>query len=167
MSVTAKSLVIVSLLGLAACAQQVANPEVPATGTASKPAPETAPIEAANVAEAPPAPAPRPEGEAGSRPDVPATTTAVAPAATVHSFPDLVGRTSTQVRAAMGVPDRIIDRPPARIWRYDLPGCSLDLFLFPDVSSGAEKALTWSAEPKEAATSAEIDPRCAEVTADG
>lgn len=167
MSVTVKSVVLVSVLTLAACAENAAGPDAPAAGgdtpapvAAEAPQPDTA-------APAPPAPAPRPRETATPAAQDTTAATAVAPAATVRRFPDLVGRTGVQVRAAMGAPDGISERPPAVVWRYELSGCSLDLFLFPDVSSGAEKALTWSALPKEPDPSTDIDPRCAEVTADG
>lgn len=108
---------------------------------------------------APPAPAPRPAaGEAAG--DV----AAVRPGPK-RSFPELVGLTDSEVRAELGAPIRISERPPALVWHYEFPGCRLQLFLFADVASGASKALTFEAagEP----TDAEIDSRCAGVLADG
>jgi hypothetical protein len=118
----------------------------------------------------PPPPTPRPlsEGAVSAEPSTPATDAAkLTPSEPVRSFPELVGMSDGEVRTAMGAPDRISDRPPARVWRYELSGCSLDLFLFPDVSSGATKALTWSALPTEPQAAEAVDPRCAEVSADG
>ena len=68
--------------------------------------------------------------------------------------------------SAIGAPERLSEQPPARVWHYEFSGCSLELFLFPDVSSGAEKALSWSAKPREPDSSG-IDPLCTRISADG
>lgn len=109
---------------------------------------------------APPAPEPRPEAGSGGGAEL-----AVVRPGPRRSFAELVGLTDSQVRAELGSPQQISERPPALVWRYDFPGCVLQLFLFADVASGAAKALTFEAVA--APTESEIDARCARVLADG
>lgn len=172
MRVSVKPVLILCLLWLASCASQQVAPGPAVAGVDGTPPPVPLPDGRSSgspdaVAEAPPEPEPRPTTAEADPARAPDDATVLAPVAPVRSFPDLVGLSGVEVRAAMGTPDRISDRPPARIWRYELSGCSLDLFLFPDVSSGASKALTWSTLPKAPVGSEDLDPRCAKVTADG
>ena len=166
MSASLKSVVLVSVLAVAACAENAASPDRPAGGNADAAAPQAAPQPPAAEPDpaAPPEPSPRPAATAAAGQQ--SEDTALAPAAPVRSFADLVGKTGVQIRSAIGAPERLSEQPPARVWHYEFSGCSLELFLSPDVSSGAEKALSWSAKTREPDSSG-IDPLCTRISADG
>lgn len=83
------------------------------------------------------------------------------------AFPSLIGLTDLELEGALGKPDSVSSRPPATVWRYELSGCALELFLFPDVAKGAPKALTYEAREIGRTTADPADPRCEEVRADG
>ncbi len=141
---------VIAAAWLAACTQQ-APPAGSGAATAS-PAPDTRVIpprpgseEAAGAPDAasPPPPTPRPEGlaraPAASRPSAGGT----AEPRERRPAPELIGMSEAELRDAMGQPDHIRNEPPASVWRYNLTGCAIDLFLFEDVASGRTKALSY------------------------
>jgi hypothetical protein len=56
---------------------------------------------------------------------------------------NLVGMGEEQVRALLGPPATEEDRPPGKVWRYRMGGCTLDLSLFPDVQTRKFGTLTY------------------------
>ncbi|WP_417518442.1 hypothetical protein [Minwuia sp.] len=118
----------------------------------------------------PPPPAPRPDGRVVSkRPRTGSARTDPKPAQPkrepVRPLSSLIGLTETEIRAELGAPRSTGDQPPATVWRYDLTGCELSLFLFRDVASGEAKALTFEVAPRETTGGAKADRRCAEQAA--
>jgi len=175
MGLVGKFVVALGVLALSACAAQKTEPAVETSDNAGLQTPAAAPSPVA--VNAPPKPSPRPAGHPRSvEPGVtsgqgstsePAENVAALPPRDIRVFPDLIGLTGPEVQRAMGAPDRIGDQPPAEVWHYVLSGCELALFLYPDVASGAPKALTYSAAERPVASSQSPDPRCSEVAANG
>lgn len=135
---------VIAAAWLAACTQQA--PPAGSGAASASPAPDTRVIPprpgsgeaaAAQDAAAPPPPAPRPEGLAR------APAASGPPAGERRAAAELIGMSELELRNAMGFPDRIRNQPPASVWRYELTGCAIELFLFEDVASGRTKALSY------------------------
>jgi hypothetical protein len=47
----------------------------------------------------------------------------------------LIGKSETELRAMLGVPTSVEDRPPGKRWRYRDGQCTLDVQLYPDVQT--------------------------------
>lgn len=147
--------------GLAACTQPE-PPSAPAARTIP-PGAQAAPVSesgaagnAAAAETAVPPPAPRPEGlvraapagrEDGGGPQPPAS--------------EMVGMSERELADVMGPPDGVRAEPPASVWRYNLKGCVIELFLFEDVASGRTKALSYDIIVL-GEEGAPMDPRCLE-----
>lgn len=69
------------------------------------------------------------------------------------SFPPdrLKGLDEAAARRLLGEPAQQIERPPARLWRYDVSGCQLALALYPDVASQSWRVLSYEVTPQGAA----------------
>ena len=57
------------------------------------------------------------------------------PAATGSPALSLVGKSETELRAALGAPTSEEDRPPGKLWRYRDGQCTLVVQLYPDVQT--------------------------------
>ena len=51
-------------------------------------------------------------------------------------MPSLARMPAGQVEAVLGAPESRVASGAGERWRYQGPGCTLDLFLFPDIGSG-------------------------------
>jgi hypothetical protein len=95
------------------------------------------------VVQRPPArPAPRPVPPrppvplAAEQPPAAATPAAPPPAAETVPLPNLARMPAGQVEQALGAPSARAASGAGERWSYRGPGCTLDLFLFPDMGSG-------------------------------
>ncbi|HVI87185.1 MAG TPA: hypothetical protein VM659_02730 [Dongiaceae bacterium] len=70
-----------------------------------------------------------PDHTAGSRPD------------------DMIGRDENGIRALIGAPAKTRTEGSTTVWSYEKDGCSLDLFLFYDVKTGAQRVLSYEIKP--------------------
>ncbi len=118
------------LLLLSGCdVMQAARNDLASLG-ASKPPPPAAPVRK-------PAPQPVP----AARPAKPVSAAAAADVAaaptTAAEAPPLVltGYRESQLRALLGPPTSMEDRPPGKQWRYRDGKCTLDIQLYPDVET--------------------------------
>jgi hypothetical protein len=68
-----------------------------------------------------------------------------APADVAPSQPQLIGLTQAETVALLGAPAAQWDRPPAKVWHYQGPGCALDVFFYLDVSRNEFSALRYTA----------------------
>jgi len=57
----------------------------------------------------------------------------------------LIGLTEPETVALLGAPSAQWDRPPAKVWRYQGPDCSVDVFFYLDVSRNEFSALRTTA----------------------
>jgi hypothetical protein len=48
---------------------------------------------------------------------------------------DLTGKSESEVRALLGAPTSVEDRPPGKTWRYQDGQCSVDVQFYPDVKT--------------------------------
>jgi hypothetical protein len=108
--------------------------------TAPKPTPPAAPVRK-----------PAPQPVAAARPAKPVTAAAAADvsatqaaaadvpaiqaAAAEAPAPVLTGYRESQLRAVLGPPTSVEDRPPGKQWRYRNGKCTLDIQLYPDVET--------------------------------
>ena len=127
---------IACVLSLAACAG-VSGKQPAAVGI--QPAPTPGIAGAGNV----PVPEPRPavprRAPARSKP-APVETVAKAPADTVPparlvALDTLAGADRTRIQSVFGPADEVRDQPPGEVWIYREGGCSVELYLFPQVSA--------------------------------
>jgi hypothetical protein len=83
-------------------------------------------------------PAVRPAPRAIPRPVVPQPDLPAAeqPAPAPAALPSLIRMPAREVEAMLGAPESRVASGAGERWRYLGPGCTLDLFLFPDVGSG-------------------------------
>ena len=81
-------------------------------------------------------PGSQPDHVAGSRPD------------------DMIGRDENGIRALIGAPARMRTEGSTTVWSYEKDGCSLDLFLFYDVKTGAQRVLSYEIKPNATDTDA-------------
>lgn len=80
-----------------------------------------------------PAPRPAPPRPVVPQPDLPA---AEQPAPSPAPLPVLARMPAGQVETVLGSPESRVASGAGERWRYRGPGCTLDLFLFPDIGSG-------------------------------
>jgi hypothetical protein len=74
--------------------------------------------------------------------------TASLPDHTVGSKPDdMIGRDENGIRALIGAPAKTRTEGSTTVWSYEKDGCSLDLFLFYDVKTGAQRVLSYEIKP--------------------
>jgi len=99
--------------------------------TAPKPPPPAAPVRK-----------PAPQPVAAARPPAKPVTAAAAAdvsatlsAAAEVPAPVLTGYRESQLRALLGPPTSVEDRPPGKQWRYRNGKCTLDIQLYPDVET--------------------------------
>ncbi len=118
------------LLLLSGCdVMQAARNDLASLG-APKPTPPAAPVRK-----------PAPQPVAAARPAKPVTAAAAADvvatqaAATEVPAPVLTGYRESQLRALLGPPTSVEDRPPGKQWRYRDGKCTLDVQLYPDVET--------------------------------
>ncbi|TWT10227.1 hypothetical protein [Reyranella sp. CPCC 100927] len=138
------------LLGAAACSHPEPPPPPPPVAVVPKPAPK------------PPAPKPAPTAQAAATeisfsasegptsPTKPTTNGTVkvpesqeATAPTPQQVPSLTGLSEEDVTRRFGRPANIRKTSSANIWTYQDQACTLDLFLFTDMRTGAQKVLTY------------------------
>lgn len=60
---------------------------------------------------------------------------------------DMIGRDENGIRALIGAPARTRTEGSTTVWSYEKDGCSLDLFLFYDVKTGAQRVLSYEIKP--------------------
>lgn len=75
------------------------------------------------------------------------------PSAPSPVFPpeSLKGLDEAAARRLLGAPAQQTGRPPARLWRYETPGCRLTLAFYPDVASQSWRVLSYETTPQGAA----------------
>lgn len=90
---------------------------------------------------APPVRKPAPQPVAAARPAKPVTAAAAADVAATQVAaaeappPVLTGYRESELRALLGAPTSVEDRPPGKQWRYRDGKCTLDIQLYPDVET--------------------------------
>lgn len=86
-------------------------------------------------------------------------------------FVSLVGLDANELLQQMGQPAKVRIQTPMTVWEYRFPGCSLELFLFRDVSKQLLKALSYETQGLDLDKAAGRDERCplpvGETSADG
>jgi hypothetical protein len=60
---------------------------------------------------------------------------------------DMIGRDENGIRALIGAPAKTRTEGSTTVWSYEKDGCSLDLFLFYDVKTGAQRVLSYEMKP--------------------
>jgi hypothetical protein len=60
---------------------------------------------------------------------------------------DMIGRDESGIRALIGEPAKTRTEGSTTVWSYQKDGCSLDLFLFYDVKTGAQRVLSYEIRP--------------------
>lgn len=81
-------------------------------------------------------------------------------------FVSLVGLDANQLLEQMGTPVDVRIQSPATVWEYRFSGCSLELFLFRDVSRQLLKALSFETQGQDVDTATGRDERCPAPTGD-
>ena len=119
------------LLLLSGCDVMRAARDDLASLSAPKPPPPAAPVRKT-----------APQPVAAARPAKPVTAAAAAdvaaapaPATTAAPAPVLTGYRESELRALLGPPTSVEDRPPGKQWRYRNGKCTLDIQLYPDVET--------------------------------
>jgi hypothetical protein len=145
-----RSLSILGVIAVAGCAESGGGgffdrlfPAHPVETAAPSPAP------APPIATAPATP----DIEAGVKPSRPAVKRASPPGESqaVAALPapgdlgaqpvKLIGLTQRETVTLLGTPSAQWDRPPAKVWHYQGPGCAVDVFFYLDVSRNEFSAL--------------------------
>lgn len=67
---------------------------------------------------------------------------------------DMIGRDENGIRALIGAPAKMRTEGSTTVWSYEKDGCSLDLFLFYDVKTGAQRVLSYEIKPNATDTDA-------------
>ncbi len=57
--------------------------------------------------------------------------------------PKLVGLNEAQLEATLGAPTERQEIMPGRVWRYQLPGCTVSVSLYPDVQTMVFRSLSY------------------------
>lgn len=57
--------------------------------------------------------------------------------------PKLVGLNEAQLEATLGTPTERQEVMPGRVWRYQLPGCTVSVALYPDVQTMVFRSLSY------------------------
>ena len=91
-------------------------------------------------------PAARPAPARVAKPVPPAKPQPPAPEAARFEPQHLMGRDAVDLVAQLGLPEATSEEPPATIWRYQLVGCSVDLFLYPNVETRSLRALSYKVD---------------------
>lgn len=60
---------------------------------------------------------------------------------------DMIGRDENGIRALIGAPTKTRTEGSTTVWSYEKDGCALDLFLFYDVKTGAQRVLSYEIKP--------------------
>lgn len=60
---------------------------------------------------------------------------------------DMIGRDESGIRSLIGEPTKTRTEGSTTVWSYQKDGCSLDLFLFYDVKTGAQRVLSYEIKP--------------------
>lgn len=60
---------------------------------------------------------------------------------------DMIGRDENGIRALIGAPTKTRTEGSTTVWSYQKDGCALDLFLFYDVKTGAQRVLSYEIKP--------------------
>jgi hypothetical protein len=112
------------------------HPQVPATADAGpQPAGGAAPLEA---------PAPVGPGQGtGSAPVPVPPAPGTQDVATLLDPGELIGLDLAAISRLLGQPTTQSDRPPAKVWSYNGDGCSLRVFVYPDINTRLFRALTY------------------------
>jgi hypothetical protein len=82
-----------------------------------------------------------PGGQSGDQPADPAAH------AGANRPADMIGRDENGIRALIGEPAKTRTEGSTTVWSYQKDGCSLDLFLFYDVKTGAQRVLSYEIKP--------------------
>ena len=134
-----------SLIALAACdARQwpLTSRTAPAAGAPGTASPPSGAAKAAA----------RSSARATAAPVPPAPANAAAPASAAAGIPrtfdgkadlDLVGLDAAQARHLLGAPNEEEQKPPAQVWRYRYPQCTLDVSFYPDVRTRVFRVLSY------------------------
>jgi hypothetical protein len=97
--------------------------------------------------------------DSGAAPDATAPDTAAPDANQIASLPsngtdrpggkpsDMIGRDENGIRALIGAPTKTRTEGSTTVWSYEKDGCALDLFLFYDVKTGAQRVLSYEIKP--------------------
>jgi hypothetical protein len=72
----------------------------------------------------------------------------------------LIGLSTFQTEAMLGIPALQDERPPARVWTYNAKACVLNIFFYPDINTRVFQALTY--EFNEEVTTDAAKRRCLE-----
>ncbi len=80
----------------------------------------------------------------------------------VVSAEDIVGISEYEVASLFGFPEKVMERPPAVVWRYSSQKCHLSLFFYMDVNTDSLRVLTYEVEPEK-----EIAAQCITAVRDG
>ena len=59
----------------------------------------------------------------------------------------MIGRDENGIRALIGNPTKTRTEGSTTVWSYEKDGCALDLFLFYDVKTGAQRVLSYEIKP--------------------
>lgn len=68
-----------------------------------------------------------------------------------------IGREATELVAMLGEPEEISEAPPATIWRYQVVGCRMDVFLYRNVETRQLRSLSYKISGPAPACQAEND----------
>jgi hypothetical protein len=60
---------------------------------------------------------------------------------------DMIGRDESGIRSMIGNPTKTHTEGSTTVWSYEKDGCVLDLFLFYDVKTGAQRVLSYEIKP--------------------
>jgi hypothetical protein len=136
------------LAGLAACNTPPPPPPPLPVAMAPKPVPRPVPPKPAPTAQATatetsftPQEGPLEGNPTAGTIKTPETQEATAP--TPQQAPSLAGLSEDAVTRRFGPPATIRKTPSANVWTYQDQACTLDLFLFTDMRTGAQKVLTY------------------------
>lgn len=55
----------------------------------------------------------------------------------------LIGLSTFQTEAMLGIPALQDERPPAKVWTYNAKSCVLSIFFYPDINTRVFQALTY------------------------
>jgi len=139
-----------SLLFLAAaCSHPEPPPPLPPVAVAPKPVPRPAPPKPVPTAQAAATETSFSADEGPTSPGKPTNGTVKAPesqeatAPMPQHAPSLAGLSEDDVTRRFGRPANIRKTPSANVWTYQDQACTLDLFLFTDMRTGAQKVLTY------------------------
>jgi hypothetical protein len=87
----------------------------------------------------------RPAAKPRQSPPAEAPQSAPADQAAPDPSPKLIGLTQNETAALLGPPSSQWERPPAKVWHYQGPDCTLDIFFYLDLSRNEFSALHFAA----------------------